>query len=182
MDITDLIPIGTLILKKSGKGRGTTDSDISFEIQNEYQHLIPNIDNVFFLFKDHRVRYGSVKCKIQNAGNEKSGAEKIVDIPDVDLLEEILTQNNITVCLDPETIDRFADYSEYYDPVGMKVIWNEEVVATIIDFFFNGAHDVYELKMMDDRVVLIPDVDAFVIETNIPDRYIRVVDLDQFFF
>ena len=165
MEAGDLIHIGKLKIN-SKKG------ELCFIPQSEYKHLSDELDNVFLIFKDYRVRYGKIDIS-QNL---------TAKIFDDDVLQELQSEESVTVGLDQEELEKLDSNSEYFDPTGMKVLWNDTEVATIDNFFHNGAHDVYELQMNDGRVVLIPDVEAFVVETNISERFIRVVDLDRFFF
>jgi ribosomal 30S subunit maturation factor RimM len=121
------------------------------------------------------VRYGRIDILKVVCENKAA-----INIEDVDLLDELSTEESVNIALDEEEINSIDDDNIYYDPIGMKVIWNDEDVAVIKDFFFNGAHYVYEIELPDASLVMIPDVESFVIETNIEKRFIRVVDLDQF--
>jgi ribosomal 30S subunit maturation factor RimM len=103
-----------------------------------------------------------------------------VQINDEDIAQEALGEQSIQLSLDEEELNDLDDDSEYFDPVGMKVFHEGDDVAVISHFFHNGAHWVYELRLHDTKTVLIPDVERYVIETNTIERYIRVVDLDQF--
>ena len=181
MEISDLISIGRL-------GFSFKNKKYFVKLKAEYQHLLPRLNSVFLIFKDHRVRYG--KIDILRIVNDNTA---VIGIKDEDLLEELTGIESVRLALDEEDINLIDDESVYYDPVGMKVIWKDEEVGVIKDFFYNGAHYVYEIELLENVVaipcgcpssklqsILIPDVDAFVIETNVEERFIRVVDLDQF--
>ncbi|MCL1827832.1 MAG: hypothetical protein FWG20_07360 [Candidatus Cloacimonetes bacterium] len=172
MEISDLKSIGKITCSK----RDESKQRFIFTLKAAYQRFLPEIKDVFLIYTDHRVRYG--KIDILHVINETKAE---IDIEDDDLKDELLQARQVGVYLDKEGIEQLEnDDSVYFDPIGMAVIWNEQEVARIVDFFWNGAHDVYEIKMSDERVVLIPDVLSFVIETDVEKRYIRVVDLDQF--
>jgi len=177
MKISDLINIGRLKFSLKG-GRPF------IKVKAEYQHLLPRLNNVFLIFKDHRVRYGKIDI-LKIIGENKA----VINVDDDDLLDELSAEESVNIALDEDEINSVDEESIYYDPIGMKVIWNDEEVAVIKDFFHNGAHYVYEIVLCDqtpdttrekERVVLIPDVESFVIETNVEERFIRVVNLDQF--
>jgi len=188
MQISDLIPIGQVQTRKSSDGQQKV---MLLKLQKEFQHLLTKIDDVFLLFTDHRVRYTKI-IFTQNGQTRSKDIE--VSFDDEDVIEEILgsgqrsadsekrTANSgrVQVCLDGDALSQIEDDDMYFDPVGMSVICDDEVVATIKGFFFNGAHDVYEILLADGREILFPDVDEWVTETNIPERYIKVRDLDQF--
>ena len=172
MEISDLKCIGKLRFEK----KVGDDKKIILKVKADYQKFLSRISDVFLIYKDHRVRYG----KIDIIKAIKEGVA-LVDFEDLDLKEELEIEDSASVFIDEDMINQLDDENVYFDPVGMKVIWEGAEVAHIVNFFFNGAHDVYEIEMLDKRIVLIPDVESFVIETNLEERYIRVVDLDQFF-
>jgi ribosomal 30S subunit maturation factor RimM len=122
------------------------------------------------------VRYG--KIKVENKKQKKYQ----ISISDKNLYEEVINSQNVVLAIENRELEKIEDLLGYFDPVGMKVIWNDIEVATIKGYFSNGAHDVYELQLENGKEILIPDVEAFVIETNIKKRYIKVVDLDQFIY
>lgn len=165
MEISDLIQIGKLQYHKA-------KNEFALKLDKEYLHLSERLTEIFLIFKDHRVRYA--KIDILSLGR--------IRIHDEDLIEEIGSEDYVQICLDDQALSLIDDEYEYFDPVGMNVICNDEIVGSIIDYFFNGAHDVYEIKLHDDSVILIPDVESFVMETNVPSRFIKAKDLDQFMF
>jgi len=171
MEISDLICIGKLGFSKNSNDK----SKIIIQLKAKYQNFLPRLVNIFLIYKDHRVRYG--KIDILQIINE---TKAIIDLEDQDLKEELAADYQAGVYLDELELNDLDDNGIYFDPVGMKVIWNDLEVGEIKDFFYNGAHDVYEIQMSDKRMILIPDVDSFVKETNIDERFINVVDLDQF--
>jgi len=165
MEIDDLIQIGRLKINSKKGG-------LLFTPLPEFKHLYSGLIDVFLIFKDYRVRYGKIDIS----------ANKTVNICDDELFQELHGEEEVIIGIDNEELKKIESENEYFDPVGMKVIYDGAEVATIDNFFFNGAHDVYELLMNDGKIVLIPDVENFVVETNVEKRFIRVVDLDQFFF
>jgi len=176
MEISDLIHIGKLDIRKE---RGSEQRTLFLKVAEEFQYLLGHLGDVFLLFTDYRVRYAKILFTDLNTQKGKQTG-RCVTFDDEDLLEELKSEKSVTICLDDDEIARIDDIVGYFDPTGMSVIWNSECVGTIKGFFYNGAHDVYELQMTDGKLVLIPDVEAFVIETNPEERFIRVKDLDQF--
>jgi len=177
MQISDLIPIGQIQTRKSSDGQQKV---MLLKLQKEFQHLLTKLGDVFLLFTDHRVRYTKIIFTQNGQAITSKNKDIEVSFDDEDTLEEILDTGKVQICLDDDEMSLLEDDDTYFDPVGMDVIWGEQSVATIKGFFFNGAHDVYEILLADGKEVLIPDVDEWVIETNIPQRYIKVRDLDQF--
>jgi ribosomal 30S subunit maturation factor RimM len=173
MQISDLIQIGKIEVRKI---RGGLATELVFKLDSEFRPTVSRLNDIFLIFTDQRVRYTQMEIK------SLSDRKIIVEIPDTDTLSEVLRESNVLVCLDDETLSSIHDDSEYFDPVDMSVIWNDQNVGKIAGFFDNGAHDVYEVALADGNSILIPDVPSFVIETNTTERFIKVVDLDQFIF
>jgi len=139
------------------------------------RYMFPHLSNVFFVFDEQRVRYSKVMSKLCAKQNTC-----MLRVDDEDLLDELLTGEAVDICLDEDGVNAIDEENGFYDPEGMKVIWDGKEVGLIKHFFHNGAHYVYEIEMADKQVVLIPDVETFVIETNVSERFIRVVELNQF--
>ena len=181
MEISDLMSIGKLKF-------GIKNRTPYIQLRAKFLHLLPKLSNIFLIFTDHRVRYGKIDI-VKMIDKDKA----TIKIDDDDLLEELLAEESVNVCIDEDEINSLDEDNEYFDPIGMKVIWNEQDVGVIKYFFYNGAHDVYEIELHSDKnaiqeakskqkLVLIPDVEAFVKETNIEKGFIKVVDLDQFIY
>jgi len=146
-------------------------------LTSEFQHLLKKLNNVFLIYTDHRVRYGKIDILDVFSGNKA-----IVSIQDEDLHEELLKEKSVNIALDEEEINHIDDDTIYFDPVGMKVFWTEKEIGVIKDFFYNGAHYVYEIELTDNKTILVPDVDAFVEETNIEERFIKLIEFEQFIY
>ena len=179
-EISDLVSIGKLkyvsdSTRKKSEAEQIGRTGFHITLTSGFEHLLAKLNNVFLIFTDHRVRYGKIDI-LKVIGENKA----LVNLQDSDLKDELSKEKSVNIALDEDEINSIDDENMYFDPVGMKVLWNEQEVATIKDFFFNGAHDVYEIEMNDKSLILIPDVEAFVIETNTDERFIKVVDLDQF--
>jgi ribosomal 30S subunit maturation factor RimM len=173
MEITDLIKVGIVKVKKS---KNSINSEFLLYLDDDYIEIVKELNIFFLIFKDHRVRYGKIFEQKYYQDNIK-----YIKFDDEDLHNEIKKENEVYLCLEKELIEKLENDNGYFDPIGFHVIWNNQNVGKITEFFFNGAHDVYEIKMNDENVVLIPDVESFVPETNVKEKYITVVNLDQFF-
>jgi len=156
---------------------GKIDSKLNLIIKSDFKHILPNLSYVYLLFTDHRVRYGKI-----NFLKQINDIKAVFSIDNIDLLEEIEKEKSVLVALDDEILNMLEGEQLYYDPIGMEVIWNSTIIGVISDFYYNGAHDVYEISLNKEpsRNIYIPDVDRFVIETNPDERFIKVVDIDQF--
>ena len=66
---------------------------------------------------------------------------------------------------------------QYYvrDLIGMQVVTDAgEALGEVSDVIQNTAQDLFEVKMADGRKVLIPKVDAFVLDIDAQERRITV--------
>ena len=171
MEISDLTKIGKIKCSKNDE----LEKKLYLHIDEDYKSFLPKLKNIFLIYKDHRVRYGKI-IDLKMIDDTKA----VVNFDDDDVKAELEKEFQVTVMIDDEEFVQLDEENQYFNPIGMKVIWNEKEVATIKDFFYNGAHDVYEIEMDDKKIVLIPDVENFVTETNTVERYIKVINLDQF--
>lgn len=76
-----------------------------------------------------------------------------------------------------ETQLRILPKDTYYikDMVGMKVIdMQDEEIGVLSDVIKGSAQDLYEIERSDKSKALIPAVEAFIKDIDIPNRIIRV--------
>jgi len=71
------------------------------------------------------------------------------------------------------------DEDEVYlsDLIGFKVIdqENNDLIGTLINFSYNGSHDILEIKLNSEEELLIPYIDQFVKEIDLNNKTISVV-------
>ena len=66
---------------------------------------------------------------------------------------------------------------EYYisDLIGLKVIDEDDIqVGIITEVLKTGANDVYEIKRIDDTMLLLPAIKQCILDVNISEGFVRV--------
>ncbi|MCL2064494.1 MAG: hypothetical protein FWG98_08985 [Candidatus Cloacimonetes bacterium] len=177
-EVANLVTIGKIRFTAPHKNKifvSINKVRIELILTSAYQHLLEKISKVYLIYTDHRVRYG--KIDILKVINEK---QAVINILDKDLKDEAINEKSIKIAIDEEEINKIDETAIYFDPIGMRVFWESKDIGQIKDFFYNGAHYVYEIKLEDARLVLVPDVDAFIEETNIENRFIKLKEFEQF--
>jgi len=123
MEISDLIKVGSLEFSRDSSKK------VVLKLRTEFQHILTNNSEFFLIFKDHRVRY--VAISVEKIINNNCSYVKILDD---DVAEEILLEDNLTICLSQDDINKSNDSDQYFNPIGMKVLWkNQEVAETNLD-------------------------------------------------
>ncbi len=168
MDIDDLVIIGKLGFNHKNKDW------INFKLNDEFCEYIDEIDELFLIFKDHRVRYVKVK-RLAKRDNKL-----YFRLEDSDIYEELINQSDILIGLDPETIDKWEESEGYYDPLGMEVFYQDELIGKVIDWFNNGAQDVFVIELNNGKEIMIPEVEEFIDRIDTEKKWIYTKAIDDF--
>ena len=152
MQIKDLVAIGKLgnSLDKNGF--------ISLKKADNFELSL--LKKIFLLFTDNRVRYVEVIDFDTTKGIK-------IRIDDEDIAAEAVYDGNVQVMLSQEDIDQFQEENDIIELVGIPVIFQDEVLGKITEVFFNGAHDVISFENNQGKEIMIPLVDAYVIEIEV---------------
>ncbi len=167
MEIDDLIIVGKLGFSPVIKGW------IPIKLNPDFQKTQNQITNLFLIFTDHSVRYVTVK-KIRFIQNKL-----YLKVVEPETYFEIQGQNNILMAIDNDTLQYIND-EEYYDPIGMTVIFNDQELGKVTDWFNNGAHDVFVITDDKEKEILIPDVEEFIMEINTENNHLVVQNIQGF--
>ncbi|HPM00858.1 MAG TPA: hypothetical protein PK816_01770 [Candidatus Cloacimonadota bacterium] len=167
MDIDDLIVIGKL-----GFGQIVKDW-VPVRLNPDFQNSITQFNHLFVIFTDHRVRYVTVKKAKLIQG------KWYIKFAEPELMLEMNGQTNMLIAIDTEELSVIDD-EDYYEPVGMKVISQDEEVGVIIDWFSNNAQDIFVVKDIEGNEIMIPDVPYYVEKTDIENQVIYVRNIEQF--
>jgi 16S rRNA processing protein RimM len=167
MDIDDLIVIGKLGFGQIVKGW------VPVRLNPDFQNSIIQFTHLFVIFTDHRVRYATVKKAKLIQG------KWYIKFTEPELMLEMNGQTNMLIAIDTEELSVIDD-EDYYEPVGMKVISQDEEVGVIIDWFSNNAQDIFVVKDIEGNEIMIPDVPYYVEKTDIENQVIYVRNIEQF--
>ncbi|MDO9578025.1 MAG: hypothetical protein Q7J16_09080 [Candidatus Cloacimonadales bacterium] len=151
MQISDLVAIGKL-----GK---SIDSN-GFIPFKEYRnfHLF-FLEDIFLLFTDNRVRYVTV-----TEIDSKTSIKLKIDAEDI--LADAAQDGNVTVMLPQEDIDQMTNELSGEDLSGMKVFFQDRLLGIVVESFFNGAQEVITIESKDGKEIMVPLVDAYVVEID----------------
>jgi len=166
MQITDLVAIGKLGNSIDEKGF------ISFRKNSNFQQSYLTKKDVFLLFKDHRVRYVSIDKVI----NEKRLKLRFLE---TDVTEEAADAGSVCVALPESELVKFNREADFIDPVGMKVVINQKELGNVIDFFNNSVQDILIVKTTENKEIMIPDVDYYVVNKDKNSKMINVKNIRE---
>lgn len=166
MEFDDLIVIGKL-------GFGQIIKDwIPVRLNPDFQNSISHLTHLFVIFTDHRVRYATVKKAKLIQG------KWYIKFIEPEILLEMKDQINMQIAIDTNELSVIDD-EDYYEPVGMQVIYGTELVGEVIDWFSNNAQDIFVVKETEGNELMIPDVDYYIEKTDIENQKIYVKNLEQ---
>ena len=145
MEISDLIAIGKL-----GK---FVDSDgyISFKPNKIFQSF--SLQDVFLFFTDHSVRY----VKIEDNLNAK-----MLKIDDLEITRDAAEDGKVLVMLPQEDITMLLDEHDISNYIGMKVHFADSIIGQVKETFFNNAHNILIVELINGNEIMIPVVDYYV--------------------
>ncbi|MBL7148790.1 MAG: hypothetical protein ISS80_01825 [Candidatus Cloacimonetes bacterium] len=145
MEISDLIAIGKL-----GK---FVDSDgyISFKPNKIFQSF--SLQDVFLFFTDHSVKY----VKIEDNLNDK-----MLKIDDLEIARDAAEDGKVLVMLPQEDITMLLDEHDILNYTGMKVHFADSIIGKVKETFFNNAHNILIVELINGNEIMIPVVDYYV--------------------
>ncbi|RLC49616.1 MAG: hypothetical protein DRZ79_05680 [Candidatus Cloacimonadota bacterium] len=166
MQISDLISLGKLGNK--------TDADgfIKFTENSNFHPRYFSVKDFFLIFTDNRVRYVTID-KVQNENGFR------IKFLEADVVEEIVKANNVKLSLPQSDLDLLDEKSGVINPTGMKIIFNEQNIGTVMDKFNNSVYDILVVKMKNNKELLIPDVKAYIKEKNPERNEIVVTNIEE---
>ncbi|MDD6042381.1 MAG: ribosome maturation factor RimM [Eubacteriaceae bacterium] len=133
-----------------------------------YRERYEELDRIIVDNKEYdieRVRYQQQMVILKLSGvNDRNGAEALKN-KDVFITEEDL-------CELPE------DTFYIRDLIGMKVVDQSGEIGKIKDVLQPSAQDVYVIRTLSDKEIMIPAVKEFVKEVNLEEGYVRVELID----
>ena len=132
---------------------------------SDYKERFEEIDHVFVEeepYKIENTRYMKDLAILKLSGvQDRNGAEALKD-KDLYITEDML---------------RSLPEDTYYikDLIGIQVVNQAgEPVGILCDVIQNSAQDLYEIQLEDQRKILIPAVEEFILDINMEERKITV--------
>ena len=152
MKIDDLISVGSL--GKSINKNGFFKYKSLLELPQESKLL----NEVFLIFKDHRVRFVDVEF----SGNN----EDRIKITDLYLANEVVKAGGVKVALALDNINDLRVKNGLLPSGEMKIVFDGEEIGILIDIFDNNAHEILVVELKNGKEIMIPYVDYFVSESS----------------
>jgi ribosomal 30S subunit maturation factor RimM len=144
MLINDLVAIGKLGKSVDKKGF------IPFKEFYNFQQF--NLQDVFLLFTDNRVRYVSI-VDIDDRNNIK--------LDDDEIMQEAALDGNVSVMLAPEDFQKILQDNEIVVYVGKQIFSQKKHIGKVVESFHNGAQEVLEIETPDGGLFMVPLVEKY---------------------
>lgn len=162
MKLSDLIKIGTLgnTINKDGMVKCNLKSDF----------IDINLENVFLIFRDDKVRYVSVIKESQ------SGVFRII-LDDIEVMQEAVKEKDVIIALPQNEIEAFG--KSYHDNlINYKIFQDNIEIGYVIEEFDNFAQKIITIKTEDGQDFMIPVVEKYIIQIDNNSKSINVKEID----
>ena len=164
MKLTDLIPIGNLSAVLNSDGL------VSFKPNRNFIDEFLDIVDVFVVFTDNRVRYLTIEQVLHNKN------KILLKFLEDEVFDEIAESTGVKLMLDPETASKY-DY-DYYNYNGMKVVFEDQTIGEVVDSFYNSQYMIFSVVDGENKEILIPNVEAYILNIDFEKRVIYVHSID----
>ncbi|GAB1468638.1 hypothetical protein MASR2M64_13770 [Candidatus Cloacimonadota bacterium] len=123
-------------------------------IKPEYRSVFSELEEVYLIFNSDRVFYVTISERKQS--DKKNWVKFLED----GVAEEQPKHKDVILAIADEEHDTEAE--ELNELLGFKVLFADEVIGEVQDYFFNGAHDVLQISDASKTEILIPYVDYYI--------------------
>ena len=156
---TDLVEIGILTKPHGLKG------EIKLSLHSPNSELILNTNEVYIDEKP---------LKISSAKKVSKGALIKFNLRnDRTSIEELLKKK---VFVNKEIIPSSPkDKNYYFELIGSKVMFNNEIIGSLIEIVETKANNIYVIKKIDGDEILIPKTKTFIKKFNKDERILEVI-------
>ncbi|MFC1887909.1 ribosome maturation factor RimM [Candidatus Cloacimonadota bacterium] len=151
MKIDDLITVGSL--GKSLNKNGFFKYKSLLELPQESKL----VNEVFLIFRDHRVRFVDVEFSDNN---------RTIKVQDQDLIADIIESDGVKIAISKENLDELRIEIGLIPSRNMNIVFQDEVIGNLVEIFDNRAHEILVVKLINGKEVMIPYVDHFVIDSD----------------
>jgi ribosomal 30S subunit maturation factor RimM len=164
MKISELIKIGTLgnSIDKAGF--------IRFKLYPEFVDI--DLENLFLIFKDNKVRYVSV---VQEDNNR--GSRFLLD--DTEVMTEAAEERNVFIALTAEEIAQQKSSEVLSNLRSFKVIETDKLIGEVAEVLDNGFQKLIVVKKNEGDEFMIPWVEHYITEIDLPQKQIIVADIGE---
>lgn len=164
MKVTDLIPIGNLIAVLNSNGL------VSFKPNRNFIDEFLDIEDVFVVFTDDRVRYLTIEQVLSK--NNKI----LLKFLEEEVFKEIADSTGVKLMLDPQTASKY-DF-DFFDYKEMKVVFEDKIIGKVVDNFYNSQYMIFNVVDEEGNEILIPNVDEYVTKIDFEKKVIYTNSID----
>ncbi|MDD2228178.1 MAG: hypothetical protein PHY48_02055 [Candidatus Cloacimonetes bacterium] len=123
-------------------------------IKPDYRSVFSGLEDVYLIFNSDRVFYVTISERKQS--DKKNWVKFLED----GVAEEQPKHKDVILAIADEENETEAE--ELDELLGFKVLFAEEVLGEIKDYFFNGAQQVLQISDASKTEILIPYVDYYI--------------------
>ena len=154
MTLDDLVEVGKL-----GNSNRAPEGFLRFQPNWNFHTYFLDINDVFLVFTDHRVRYVTIEDIRQNKFFW-------IKIKESDVIDEVIASQSVQYCL-PKSLIENSQYQNDDDYLtGMEVVVDNNIIGIVTESFYNGAHNILVVNTSDQKEIMIPVVDQYVISID----------------
>ena len=154
MTLDELVQIGKL-----GNSNRAPEGFLRFQPNWNFHTYFLDIKDIFLVFTDHRVRYVTI---------EDIRQDKFfwIKIKESDVIEEVIACKSVQYCL-PKSLVKSSQYQNDDDFLtGMTVMVDNLTIGQVVESFYNGAHNTLVVNTTDQKEIMIPIVDRYIISID----------------
>ena len=121
----------------------------------------------------NRVFVGNVEYEIENVKIQKNFF--LLKLAKLDTIEEAEKLKNKVICADENEMPPLPEGVFYIkDIIGLSVYDGDKFIGEITDWIETGANNVYIIKRLNGKDVLIPAIDSVIAEVDIENKKMSV--------
>ncbi len=166
MRISDLYQIGRL------GNFINEDGYIQFKKDDSFQPDYLSINDFFLIFSKNRVRFVTKEHIIE------SDRKILIKFKEPELLPDLAGQK-VKVCLSKKDINFIQAGTDYINTNGFNVMFKQQLIGVVVDFFDNGAHGVIVVKNVNEKEFMIPFIDIYISKISEERRLVFVQDVED---
>ncbi|MDP8221448.1 MAG: hypothetical protein P9X26_08885, partial [Candidatus Stygibacter frigidus] len=167
MTLDDLVEIGKL-----GNSNRATEGFLRFQPNWNFHTYFLDIKDIFLVFTDHRVRYVTIEDIRQNKFFW-------IKIKESDVIDEVIDSQSVQYCL-PKSLIKSSQYQNDDDFLtGMNVVVDDNVIGLVTESFYNGAHNTLIVNTTDQKEIMIPVVDRYIISIDKSSHLITATNIRE---
>lgn len=164
MNCQDLISIGRL-------GGLDTDGFFHVMIKPDFREILPELKEVFLIFSSHRVFY-------VNISEIKEAERKLwIKFCEDGVTEERSKHKEALLALAPEDLEEEANEMDQY--LNWDVFYQGRLIGKLESYFHNNAQYVLEIKTIDGKELMVPNVDHYLAGIDPESSVIHLQNVDS---